>query len=165
MTNKNVYDAFVEKLVEQLGFTNVSEPQKSKLIDSIKQRVEARVLRVLATSLTSEQNKELSEKVKRENLNEEEIIDYLVKNAPNASTAITRAMEDLYTEMKEETDTLMQVATVEAVSGQKETQPPAQTENVTQAPPSGAVHTRTEDTTASPAGTNQPTPPVSNQYY
>lgn len=165
MANENVYDAFVEKLIEQLGFGNVSEPQKSKLIDSIRQRVEARVLRVLATSLTNEQNKELSEKVKQENLNEEAIIDYLVKNAPNASTAISRAMEDLYMEMKEETDTLMQVATVEAVAGQNNAQSPTPTADVTEAPQSGAMHAKVEEATESPANASQPTPPVNNQYY
>ena len=134
---------------------------KSKLIDSIKQRVEARVLRVLATSLTSEQNKELSEKVKQENLNEEEIIDYLVKTPQRLNSNYSRHGRS-YTEMKEETDTLMQVATVEGFGAKGDPTPRNRKRNTAL---QVALFTQEQKTQRHRLPTNLPTPPVSNQYY
>lgn len=104
------YDALVDQLIKQLGFENVPEPQRADLVDAIKERIETRVLRVLMTSLTEEQTKQLEEKVKAENLDEKAIIEFISREAPNASQMIVSALDDLYMEMKEEVDTLTRAA-------------------------------------------------------
>jgi len=118
--NTESYDALVDKLIGQLGFDNVSEPQKSELIDAIKERIETRVLRVLMTSLTEEQNKNLEEKVKAENLDEKAIIEFISREAPNASAMIVSALDDLYMEMKQEVDTLTRAAGAQVADKQQQ---------------------------------------------
>ena len=115
-TPQEAYNAFVDQLLLQLGFDKLEEPQKGQLVDAIKQRVEARVLRTLMTSLTEEQTKELNEEIEGKGLSEEAIINLLVEKAPNASTAILSALDDLYMEMKEETDMLWKAAAAKAAN-------------------------------------------------
>lgn len=114
------YDALVDKLISQLGFDGVSEPQKSELVDAIKERIETRILRVLMTSLTEEQTKKLEEKIKAENLDEKAIIEFISREAPNASTVIVSALDDLYMEMKQEVDTLTRAAGAQVADKQQQ---------------------------------------------
>jgi len=117
---QEAYNAFIEQLLVDLGFDKLEEPQKGNLVDSIKERVEARVLRTLMTSLTKEQTKELNIEVEEKSLSEEAIINMLVEKAPNASTAILSALDDLYMEMKEETDMLWKAAGAKKASEAEE---------------------------------------------
>lgn len=116
---QEAYNAFIEALIVDLGFDKLEGPQKDQLIDAIRERVETRVLRTLMTSLTQEQSDEIDREVKEKGLTEEAIINLLVEKAPNASTAIISALDDLYMEMKEETDILWKAAGVQA-AGQKQ---------------------------------------------
>jgi hypothetical protein len=113
---QEAYNAFIDQLLIQLGFDKLEEPQKGQLVDAVKQRVEARVLRTLMTSLTEEQTKELNTEIEGKGLSEEAIINLLVEKAPNASTAILSALDDLYMEMKEETDMLWKAAGAKAAA-------------------------------------------------
>lgn len=113
------YDAMVDRLIKQLGFENVPEPQKANLVEAIKERIETRVLRVLMTSLTEEQTRRVDEKIKQESLDEKAIIELLTREAPNASDTIVGALDDLYMEMKQEVDTLMGVASATVVNKQQ----------------------------------------------
>ena len=117
---QEAYNVFVEALIKDLGFDKVDEPQKSKLIDAIKQRVEARVLRTLMTSLTKEQSDEINKEIEEKGLSEDAIVKLLTEKAPNASAAILSALDDLYMEMKEETDLIWKAAGAKAVADVEE---------------------------------------------
>lgn len=107
------YNAFVEKLIVDLGFDKVQEPEKSELIKAIQQRIEARILSTLMTSLTEQRANELDEQIEKEGLKEQQIIELLAKE-PGASAKIIQAMDDLYQEMKEETDALWAASAAKA---------------------------------------------------
>lgn len=117
------YNAFVEALIVDLGFDKAGEQEKVKLAEAIKRRVEARVLRVLMSSLTDEQRAELDKEVAEKGLQEEAIIKLLSEKAPDASNAILSALEDLYTEMKEETNMLWEAAAAKTASEKAEKAP------------------------------------------
>ena len=110
------YNAFVDALILDLGFDKAGEKEKEKLAEAIKRRVEARVLRVLMSSLTNEQREELDKEVEEKGLQEDAIVKLLSEKAPNASSAILSALEDLYTEMKEETNMLWEAAGAKAAA-------------------------------------------------
>jgi len=105
-----VYNNFIERLVQEFGYNDLPETEKAQLIDAIKERVETRILRTLMTSLTKEQSDEMDREVKEKGLNEEAIIKLLAEKAPNASTAILSALDDLYLEMKEENEVIQKAA-------------------------------------------------------
>lgn len=107
------YNAFVEKLIVDLGFDKIQEPEKSELIKAIQQRIEARILSTLMTSLTEQRANELDEQIEKEGLKEQQIIE-LLSNEPGASAKIIQAMDDLYQEMKEETDALWAASAAKA---------------------------------------------------
>lgn len=108
------YDAFIDALIEDLGFNDLQDPQKTELVNAIRQRVETRVLRTLLTSLTQEQTDEINKEIDAKGLTEEAIIELLSQKAPNASATILSALDDLYQEMKEETDVIWKAAAGQA---------------------------------------------------
>jgi hypothetical protein len=114
------YNVFVDELVRQLGFNDLEGKEKDDLVDAIKERVETRILRVLVTSLTKEQSDAIDKEIEEKGLSEEAIIKLLSETAPNASSAILSALDDLYTEMKEETDLIWKTAAGKAVADQEE---------------------------------------------
>jgi len=111
---KDVYNNFVDRLVQEFGYSDLPENEKAQLVDAMKERIETRVLQTLMTSLTKEQSDEMDREVKEKGLSEEAIIDLLSKKAPNASTAILSALDDLYLEMKEENDVIQKAALAQA---------------------------------------------------
>lgn len=108
------YDAFIDALIEDLGFNDLQDPQKTELVNAIRQRVETRVLRTLLTSLTQEQTDEINKEIDEKGLTEEAIIELLTQKAPNASATILSALDDLYQEMKQETDVIWKAAAGQA---------------------------------------------------
>jgi len=106
----DVYDNFVNRLISEFGYDKLEEPQKTKLIDSIKKRIENRVLRVLLTNLTQEQSDEIDKEVKGRGLKEEDIVKLLSEKAPNAAQTILTSLDDLYLEMKQENDAIWRAA-------------------------------------------------------
>jgi fused signal recognition particle receptor len=115
-TPAEAYDIFVDELLKDLGFEKLEEPRRSELIDAIKLRVEARVLRVLITSLTKEQAEEFEQEIEEKELSQEETIKLLSEKSPNSSAAVLSALDDLYVEMKEETELLWKVAAAQSVA-------------------------------------------------
>lgn len=117
------YDAFLEALIQDLGFNDLQEPQKTELVNAIRQRVETRVLRTLLTSLTQEQTEEINKQIDEQGLSEEAIIELLTQKAPNASATILSALDDLYQEMKEETDVIWKAAAGKVAADQDASKP------------------------------------------
>lgn len=115
-TPEEAYDIFVDQLLKDLGFEKLQEPKRSELIDAIKLRVEARILRVLITSLSKEQAEEFEKEIEEKGLSQEQIIKLLAEKSPNSSAAILSALDDLYSEMKEETELLWKVAAAQSVA-------------------------------------------------
>lgn len=128
------YNAFIDQLIVQLGFDKLEGEEKEKLSEAIKQRVEARILRTLMMSLTKEQQEELDKQIQSEDMAPEAIIKLLSEKAPNASDKIMEALDDLYQEMKEETDTIFEASSAKVASEQEA--PGAQADQSVTAPAS-----------------------------
>jgi len=98
------YDAFLNQLIVQLGFDKLPPEQRQPLEGALRHRIEVRVLRVMMDSLTSEQAEKAKEIIATANDNGETLTKYLVENAPNVNVKVLQALDDLYQEMKAETD-------------------------------------------------------------
>ncbi len=108
------FEHFIDEVIADFGLPNGMSD--GELRDSLKTRFQIRVLRVLTETLDGRAIQELGEKIEKENLADEKLVDYLMNKVPDAKKKILSAIDDLCIEIRQEYELAMRVAAAQTVN-------------------------------------------------
>lgn len=102
----NDYEMTAEKILEDLGLKDLKEPERSKLLEVIKNRIEQKTLFAIMKNLKDEDIKELDKKLEA-GADEGEAIAFMASRVPNLKEKISTALAELYDDLVEDAKKLM----------------------------------------------------------
>ncbi|MFA6423091.1 MAG: hypothetical protein WCW17_01415 [Patescibacteria group bacterium] len=95
-----------DQILKDLGLENLADPTKSELIELIRERVAQKTMEVILANLPDSNPDDLEKMM--ENKTEEEIIQEISTTIPDFKGKLSNAIVELYQELKEAAQKLIQ---------------------------------------------------------
>lgn len=93
-----LYQNFIDKIMADLGFDKLPDGKKKEVIETIKQRMDQKILITIMSNLKDEDVKEL-DKLTKKGMPAEEMINFMASKIENLDDKITEALGKLYEQM------------------------------------------------------------------
>lgn len=101
----NYYQNFVDKVMADLGFENLADDKKNQVMETIKQRMDQKILFTIMANIKDEDISEL-ETLTEKNTPPEELVKFMSSKIENLDDKITQALGELYQQMVEDVKTI-----------------------------------------------------------